>query len=244
MSSSAAQHPSDDQQPVETWETLRSLISDLELLLTADADELRSLDELRRARQDIKTVVTGREADARRVIQGKGPRRPRSRCSGAEPGCANVLGCSPAYEARVDEPPAPCAHRLPSPPLAFPLPLASSPVPVPEMLSRAQHASATAAQYDPTVEDVRRRIEAVDARARALAAELDALRGSKDVSQRKLHDLAHTMAALKTQQAAAVADAHAQVPRVKCVPHGRGPPRVRSVRARVVQCRATACALL
>ena len=77
MSSSAAHHPSDDQQPVETWETLRSLISDLELLLTADADELRSLDELRRARQDIKTVVTGREADARRVIQGLCPRRPR-----------------------------------------------------------------------------------------------------------------------------------------------------------------------
>ena len=85
------------------------------------------------------------------------------------------------------------------------------------MLSRAQHAAATAAQYDPTIDDVRRRIEAVDARARSLAAELDALRGSKDVSQRKLHDLAHTMAALKTQQAAAVADAHAQVPRVKCV---------------------------
>ena len=65
-----------DDQPGETWETLRGLISDLELLLSADSDELRSLDELRRVRQDIKTVVTGREADARRVIQGEAVSRP------------------------------------------------------------------------------------------------------------------------------------------------------------------------
>jgi hypothetical protein len=59
-----------DEPAVETWDTLKGLISDLELLLTADADELKSLDELRRVRQDMRTIVTGREADARRVIQG------------------------------------------------------------------------------------------------------------------------------------------------------------------------------
>ena len=85
------------------------------------------------------------------------------------------------------------------------------------MLSRAQHASSTAAQYDPSIEDIRRRIEAVDARARALSSVGVTLRATKDVSQRRLHDLAQTMASLKTQQASAVADAHAQVPRVKCV---------------------------
>ena len=100
------------------------------------------------------------------------------------------------------------------------------------MSSRAQHAAATAAQYEPTVDDVRRRIEAVEGRARALAADLSALRSSKEVSQKKLHELAHTMAALKTQQAAVVADTNAQVPRVKCVRAAGGGGRRGAMRTR------------
>ena len=69
-----AHNPMAEPDSTETsLETLKGLVSDLELLLSADADELKALDELKRLRQDIRAVATGREADARRVIQGSLP---------------------------------------------------------------------------------------------------------------------------------------------------------------------------
>ena len=85
------------------------------------------------------------------------------------------------------------------------------------MGSRIQHATATAAQFEPTIEEVSRRLEAVDGRRRALAEELQAIKSAKDVSHKRLQEVARSMAALKTQQAAVFADANAQVPRVKWV---------------------------
>ena len=85
------------------------------------------------------------------------------------------------------------------------------------MNSRVQHASATAAQYEPTIDEVSRRLEAVDLRRKTLMDELHGMKAAKDVSQKRLQEVARAMTALKQQQAAVVADASAQVPRVKCV---------------------------
>ena len=52
------------------WEQVKAYIRDLELLLTDDAAELQSLDELKRIRLDLRALILGREQDARRVIQG------------------------------------------------------------------------------------------------------------------------------------------------------------------------------
>ena len=52
------------------WETLKSLINDLELLLSADADEIQSLDEIKRLRVELRSLILARELDARKIITG------------------------------------------------------------------------------------------------------------------------------------------------------------------------------
>ena len=52
------------------WEQEKAAIRDVEYLLTDDNTELLTLDELKRIRLDLRSLILGREQDARRVIQG------------------------------------------------------------------------------------------------------------------------------------------------------------------------------
>lgn len=135
------------------WSEAKQYLSDIAVMFEEDDKERTALSELRQLKRDVGAIMTGRELDAKRILQ--------------------------------------------------------------EMQSRVQRAAMSTTEINPSLEELRVKLTALEGRKQQLMEEIMRLQKVKDVSQASLQALTQQMAALR-QAASALTSDHAQmVPRIR-----------------------------